>query len=73
MPAKPDEDKYKDSGQPLPYRDDTHVDRALGKPRGKIVDVHKLAEYPLAKLYGWELRGRQWEIGASRGVGRRRG
>lgn len=59
-----DDERYKDSGQPLPYRAEADVDRVVGKrrltnridakdPRGKLED------YPLAKIYRWQVTSRE--------------
>ena len=54
------DDRYKDTGQPLPYRAETDVDRVLGKRRKiNTNDPNKLESYPLAKLYHWKIASRE--------------
>ena len=57
---KPGRDDYKDSGQPLPYRAESDVDKVVGRKRfTNRTDPHKLEEYPLAKIYGWKITSRE--------------
>ncbi len=51
--------KYTDSGQPLPYREESDVDRVVGKKRkSNREDPRGLEQYPLAKIYGWKITSR---------------
>lgn len=52
-------ERYKDSGLPLPFRDETDVDRVVGKKRkSNREDPRGLERYPLARFYGWKITSR---------------